>query len=331
MVARKIVIKNEQQALEILESALNNAFGDETIELDFKKWPTLTIKLEGKGYESTITPDIAEALVQLQHALNRAYARVAHSTTNARSLTMEEKRDIKFKAKVEKGSSLINVELGDYAEKLTTALAGKMTGQDIVIAVLGTAFIGAGYLSYKAWLKHRAEEKVLSLQTQERVRLSQEETRRLEIVTRALQSKPELAHTVEDFDDVRREIVKSVGDADRLEVQGIEITGDDARKVASTPRTKSEDVQLNGHYIIQKIDWQQPDEVRMSLASTDKGLNINATYRTALAMDEDQKNKLQKAEWERKALHMQINATRLRGEITSASIVTVEWPKRSKA
>jgi len=43
-------------------------------------------------------------------------------------------------------------------------------------------------------------------------------------------------------------------------------------------------------------------------------------------MSADQKQMLQQAEWERKRLHMTINATRLRGEVTSARIVSVNWP-----
>ncbi|MDO9004891.1 MAG: hypothetical protein Q7V20_15705 [Aquabacterium sp.] len=90
---------------------------------------------------------------------------------------------------MEQGSSLIKVDLGEYAQSLATALVGKMTAQDIVITVLGVGIIGGGYLMHKQWLKHRSEDKKVDADTQARVALSQEETRRVEVITKALTSR----------------------------------------------------------------------------------------------------------------------------------------------
>lgn len=323
----KITINDEESAFVYFEAALREDFASENVTLVFDKWPQVSICVEGKGYDSTITPDLAQALVDLQQAMNRAYARAIHHTTNARSLTAEERRDIQFKAKVEKGSSLIKVDLGEYAQSLATALAGKMTAQDIVITVLGVSLIGGGYLMHKQWLKHRSEDKKVDAETKTRVALSQEETRRMEVFSRAMASRPQLEFAKEDFDDVRRELMRSVPDADKLTVQGVAVSAADARIIATSPRSESKDVQLNGHYVIQKIDWQHPEEVRLWLQSTDeKSLTFVATLKGASDMPAEKKDKLQSAEWGRKRLHMGINATRLRGEVTTASIVSVEWP-----
>ncbi len=66
--------------------------------------------------------------------------------------------------------------------------------------------------------------------------------------------------------------------------------------------------------------------MRLSLWSKDTSIEFNATFKGA-SLDKAQKEKLKTAEWDRKPLYMQINGTKLRGEITTASIVSVEWPK----
>ncbi|CAM5795700.1 hypothetical protein [Rhizobacter fulvus] len=324
--ATKIEITNEDQAFELLQSALHDELTDSNLDISFTTWPIISIKLEGKGYESTITPDIAESLVHLQQAMNRAYARAVHDTTNARSLTAEERRSIQFKAKVEKGSSLIKVDLGEYAEKLATALVGKMTSQEILIAVLGLALIGGTTLAFKAFLKHRSEDKKVDAATQQAVAMSQQETQRMQNLADAMNERPQLKYASQDFDDVRHDVLRSTGDAATVEVQDVKLTREEARIIALAPRSESEAVQLNGHYRIQKIDWQQPEQVRLSLFSTDTSIEFNATFK-GTALDQKQKEKLKTAEWDRKPLYMQINGTRLRGEITTASIVSVEWPK----
>lgn len=326
---QKIIIKNESEAFQYLEKALLGEFSGDVSNLSFDRWPLITIRLKGDGYNSTITSDIAESLVQLQQALNRAYAREVKKTTNARALSGEEKKSIKFKAKIKNGSSLIEINLGDFSQKLISALVDKMDPQQLVITILGLGLIGGGVVAYRSFLKHRSEEVKVQLEAQSRIALSKEETRRNEILVKAITAKPQLGFAQQDFDDVRREVLKSAGDAETITVQGFELTNQDARRIAATPRTESEEVQLNGHYLIQKIDWTQSTEVRLWLSSTDESLEFIATLKGS-SLTEDLRSKLQASEWDRKRIHMSINGTRLRGEITTASIISVDWPKDKK-
>ena len=258
--------------------------------------------------------------------MNRAYARFVHGSSNARSLTNEERQDIKFKAKVEKGSSLIKVDLGEFGTAITNALVGKMDSTQLMISVLGIALIGGGTLAARAYLKYKSEDKKLDAESKKLVALSVEETKRLEIVARALTVQPRLQHTQEDFDEARREILRSAGDAKTLALNGVELPNALARQIASTPRATSKDIQLNGSYVIQKIDWQQEGDVRLSLTSTDQ----QVTFTASLSQDSIttfHREMLKTAEWDRKTIYMSINATELRGDITTARIVSVDWPE----
>jgi len=151
---------------------------------------------------------MAEALVELQHAMNRTYARMVHSSGNPNVLTMEQKRTIEFKAKVEKGSSLLTIDLGEYANALVMGMVGKMDGPQLVMVALGTAVAAGSTIAYKTYLKHRSEDKKVELATQERIALSQEETKRMVVMQDLITAQPRLAHTRQDFDDARHAIVK---------------------------------------------------------------------------------------------------------------------------
>lgn len=172
----EVIINNEKDAFDLLQKALNQELSQKPFSIKFDKWPILEIKLEGEGYDSTITPDLAGALVEVQHALNRAYARTVHRTSNARSLTDDERRKLQFKAKVQKGSSLIKIDLGPFAEKLVTSGVDKMTPELLTICVLGTVISAAGVIAYKTFLKSRSEDKAISESERAKIALSQEET-----------------------------------------------------------------------------------------------------------------------------------------------------------
>ncbi len=323
----KLTIRSEEEAFALLQKALTNELADQPYALEFDNWPILTLRFVGEGYNSTITPHIAEALIELQHAMNRSYARLVRHSGNANVLTKEERQALEFKAKVDEGSSIISVDLGDYAETLTTALVGKMTGTELVIIILGVAISGGALLAYKAFLAARSEDKKVDLATKETVQLSEQETKRLQIFANAMVQRPELKAAHEDFDNVRHDILKSVGDARQLDVQGVSLSQEQARVIATTPRTKAEDVQLNGNYRIVKLDWSKDEEVRISL------FGVDATQREFVAsmrshnLTPQNIEKLKACEWDRKPVYLSINATVLRGEVTSAVIAGVEWPK----
>jgi len=323
---KKIIVGNEKDAFLLLEQALNNELGDMPFEIDFKNWPILSIRLEGKGYDSTITPDVAEGIVSLQAAINRAYARTVHKATNARKLTEEQRSALQFKAKVKQGSSLIEINLGEPAKVLIQELVGKVTTTDLVIAGVGLAIVAGSYLTAKIFLHHRTEGKTIDAETERALAYTREETKRMQILATALSGRAELQHAMQDFDNVRRSFVKATGDADRIAVNGISLTQDDARTVAAATRTESINIQVNGSYQIQKIDWQHEDEARLWLESSDASRRFVATLRT-VGLTEAQLDIIQEAEWARRKVYLSINANELRGEITTAAIVGIAWPE----
>lgn len=320
---KQIVIRNEQQAFKLLENALNAEFGDQPYEVKFENWPILTIRLTGPGYDSTITSDVAEAVIDVQRAVNRAYARTVHGASNSRTLTDIERRDVQFKAKVKRGSSLIEINLGDFAEKLATAIATKMTPDMIAITVVGLAITGASLLAYKAYLKARTAEKQIGQDAINKLALSQQETRRLEIFAEAVQRVPSLSHARADFDEARGEIVQAGQNARTISVNSIEIDSETARIIGAARRTQAEELQLNGNYLIISVDLRQPDEVRLRVRRLDNGREFFAGFKDN-SLNRNQISVLQTAEWNRQAVYMSINGRSLRGEITTATVISVK-------
>lgn len=320
---KRIVIQNEDQAFKVLERALKHELGDQPYELAFENWPVLEIRLTGKGYDATITSDVAEAVVDVQRAVNRAYARSVHGTTNARSLTDLERRDIQFKAKVKRGSSLIEINLGDFAEKLATTIATKMTPEMLAITVVGLAITGASLIAYKAYLKARTADKQIGQESLDKIALSKEETRRLEVFAEAMKRAPALANAREDFDEARGEIIRSAAHAQTLRVNSVEINGETARVIGAARRAESEELQLNGNYSILGVDLRQPSEVRLRVRKIDDGREFYASFNDN-SLNQSQITLLQNAEWHRSPVFLSINARSLRGEITAAKVISVK-------
>jgi hypothetical protein len=84
---------------------------------------------------------------------------------------------------------------------------------------------------------------------------------------------------------------------------------------------------LNGHYLIAKIDWSKDPEAKLLLFSQDETqLEFNAWLNTE-NLSADQKEMLKTCEWGRQKVYFSINATQLRGQVTTVKIVGVDWPE----
>lgn len=319
----QLIIRSEQDAFAALERALKHELGEQQLMIKFESWPVMEIRLDGPGYESTITPDMAAALVELQSAINRAYARVVHHSSNARKLTIAERNSLQFKAKVEKGSSLIKVDLGEFVDKIALETVSKMGPEHLVITVLGLAAVAGSVVAYKAFLKHRTEDKSIAEEATRAMTCSKEETRRMEILARALSAAPQLQTVAQDFDAARHEIVRGTGDAKSLTVNSVMLDQESARVVAATKRSESREIQLNGNYIILETHWKKDGEAKLKVRNMDTAEEFMASFQDN-SLNQAQREELQRAEWGRTKVYMSINATELRDVITTATIVSVK-------
>lgn len=321
-------ISSEEQAFQILQRALAGELDNEVISgIKFDGWPKVNITLAGVGYDSTITPELAQAFLQVQQAVNRAYARVVHHATNGRVLKSAEKESLRLKAKVEKGSTELTVDFGNAVETIAREVIGKMTGPELIITILGLGTIWAAKSAYAHYLNSRSQDKVVDAQSAKEIAMTEQHTKQMEIIAKALTERPVLVHASNDFDDARHEMLKAVADAKSISVQGLTLSKDSAKAIASSHREESKEVQLNDVYVILSVDHSKEDEVRLGLSRAKDGIEFSAKFEDK-SLKQDQIQKLKDAQWDRSKVYLSINANELRGEITKATVISVDTVKR---
>jgi hypothetical protein len=320
---RNINVTSEAAAFAAIKEALEKGFANKPVSLTFENWPHLEIELEGPGYKSAITSPVAAAIVDLQTALNRSFALEVHGSNSAARLTDEEKAAIQFKATVEDGCTLIKVDLGKFAETLATAITDKMTPEMLVITVLGTVALACGVAAFKAFLNARTKDKAIDSKAQTTIAMSQEETARQKILADALTKAPMLKVVTENFDEAKNALLKAISDAETLSVNNVEIDRPLAHVAVTKTRGIAKDIQLNGTYFVTETNLRHEDEIRLGLLRAQDGKTFTASFQDH-SLDGDQIKLLQEAEWGRTPVFLNINGTELRGEITSARVISVQ-------
>lgn len=327
---KNYLIRNEDDAFSVLQSILQNQEGVNDFEIRLEGWPTLSIYVKGDKYHQTMTSSMMKGFLELQKAIYRSYSEVKYKTPTARHLTKDERDALEIEVTVEDGSSDYGLDLQGFAEKLLHAGIDKMDGTQVVVVVLGALLILTGGVVFKHYLSERRQEREAQLSSQEKIsqvqaiqEMSQQETERTRLLTELVQKIPALDNINRSAYDAKTELIKSARTADIASFQGVELTGGQADLLTQNARRKSTGVRLDGIYRLQVVDFRPASKFRVKIVEIGSMEQLWAEVDESSISEPSMKKKLQRAEWERKAVELKIEAKDKDGEITNAKIIGV--------
>lgn len=322
------VIHSEEDALRFVEMYVA---GQELPDgISFEGWPNLTFRLTGDKFHGSLTPSVMKGFVEMQAQINRSYALLKYGVPDPRKLSKEEKEAIEIQVNVENGSSLIEVNMDGFMGELAQAVVGKVGPQEIVITILGTALIWGGVVLFKKYLDDRKEIRMSEVKSEsDREHLStmrfmsEQETRRTELLTNLIERKPQLDNMERLAYDAKTDLVKSFAKAETAEIDGVVLDAALAKTLTANARRKSMEIRLDGNYRIEKVDSTDPECFKVQVRNVESDLRISCIVQDVFLDAIEHKKALQQAEWDRKPVHLSINAKELDGEIKSAVILFV--------
>ncbi|EMO6897618.1 hypothetical protein QDZ16_000095 [Pluralibacter gergoviae] len=331
----EVVIRNEDDAYALLERIVDKNINAEKLNIEFEGWPNLYVRLKGEQFESTITPTIMKAFIELQAGIHRAYATAAYGTPNAAKLTKSERQMLEIVVKVEPGSSIFTIDFQEMFEKVCGDLIGKMDGTQTLIAIICFALLYFGNSAYKNRLQTRKEIRSEEIKSEEQkalldnMRFAQEqETERARIMANVAATNPRV-HTIEALaQNTQAELLKRSATADSIEIQDIQLTGRQAEELAKNARKPVIDIRLDGLYRILSVDSTDPDGFKVKVRSRASGDEFIAVVQDE-TLDRAYKQALQRGEWQKKPVELIINAKQRTSDdsIYAAKIIKANLPE----
>jgi hypothetical protein len=154
--------------------------------------------------------------------------------------------------------------------------------------------------------------------------MSQEETKRTEIITRAMKHQPLIENMDRMAYDAKNEIVKSFARADTTTVDGVTIDSEMARELTTNARRRSSEMRIDGVYRIEEVNNTDPESFKVKVRNVRTDQRLTCLVQDIFLDESGNKEALQQAEWERKPVHLSINARHVDGDIKSAVILYVK-------
>lgn len=316
-----IKISNDAEAFGALKAALANEVGPET-QVIFENWPVFKLTISGESFEGSIPTRIMPPILDLQKEIYRIYSRVRYNTEDIRSLKQEERDLLELVVEINPGSTEFIAEAAQILNEIIRSTG--MSSQEALILLVSIAGMATGLLAWKEWL--RAKERAHGQEST--VELSKEETKRLELVTQAMSRQPLIAESRASMDQFKDKLTRRLKPEDRLSVseQPI-INGDRAAQIVPAVRSASQEVRVDGEFVINEVKFPQSFGEKYRFVATrladGKHFAIDAHPETLSAA---QISILKEGGFSVKRVVMQIDARLLRDNITDANLVSITWP-----
>lgn len=328
----QVRISSDEEAWALLEELLANEFEDEDVpELQLDGWPIFDLA-SAKG-EAEISTTTMQGFLTLQSSVRRTYLTYAKGYRDLRGLDEDSRSKLELSVKVEQGSSIFKVELDEQVKEFGRALLDKVSGRDVIIAILAGGLIFAGQSVWKAHIAENARVRIAEVQSAETrqvlegvARLSEEETRRMEILGNAYEAVPETRVSEEEASEARQELLKSLPPGYRAVIEGIDLPSEALEEIIKTQRQLSEEVTVQKTYFIERAQTTEGGfQVRLRDVETNQF--VSAGFGEILTSAQERALVWQ-AFTEKRPILLTL-AARQRGEqITSAQIRAAELPAR---
>lgn len=306
MHVEQLQINSLEEAIKTLKQALDKQLDDsKSYELIFGDWLNFNFKVTGDKYRSTLPASSLKALAQYQAAINSFCANLVYGKT-AQSLTDDDKRELELVFHFSEGSSVTNAPLNDVVGNLGSKAIEKMNGNQLVVTVLGLALITSSYFGFSNYI---------DADTQQHNNDSSER-----IVQLAIESNTHLSKINADITNSALGLVRSVSDADSIELGSMILSSRDIPEYVRRDRSRRSHDRIDGMYRVTRISEADSD-YRIGLERND-GFSVIASMPMDGANSDRIFEDLLQSMSAKSAIHLQIVAKMQHGTTVDASILT---------
>jgi hypothetical protein len=315
----RIPVQNEAAAWRLLDDAIKGKLPKEAFQLDIGDWTNLNMKFVGYQFDSSLTPTMMEAFIELQKSIYRLFGKLYYNNYQSRIITDEQRKALEIIIKVSPGSSDLTAILNDAVQKLTSGAINKLEAKHWVIILLSGILGITSTVMWKDYLKTQGEIKNADVH----VNLSREETKRLDIVTAAMKEVPHATAVRSDSNEFKNSVLKSAKSADNIQIAEQTLNKTQVSKMVKNTRTQSIEARLDGKYKIIKVDSSDIDKFTVVLQNR-RGDYFPAVLQNDTVSRSRNMERLQEAEWNRNYINLEVNGRKVRGEVTKATILGIK-------
>lgn len=325
-IRRKMSVETEAEAWKIIEALFDGKAIAIKPRVAVAKWARFHAKFWLGDANGLITPSVMKGLIDVQDAIFRARGVLIEENDDLRTLSAEDRRAYEIKVKVKKGSTDVSFDINEIASQLGHDLIGKMTPEQVFIAVMTLILIYGGVSFWRGWIEKRREEireqaeserlqKILDTQKY----ATDVDLKRFEMLAKLQDKLIEGVSIIDATESGRIGLLKSASVADKSNIGGVQLSPEEAKYLAKGAGHTEEKSVLKGEFRILRVDSSTADGFKVLLHHVKTEQEFWARLRDALLSEQDLKV-VQDGEWKKKPIKAVVSITTKNHQITAAVI-----------
>lgn len=329
-VRRKVSVESEAEAWRIIEALLEGREVEVKPRVAIAKWARFHAVFWLGDANGLITPSVMEGLLEVQKAIFRARGVLIEENDDLRTLSAEDRRAYEIKVRVKKGSTDVSFDINEIASQLGHDLIGKMTPEQVFIAVITLILVYGGVSFWRGWIEKRREEIRTKAESEKLQKVldgqryaTDVDLKRFEMLAKLQEKLIEGASIIDATEAGRIGILKSAAVADRSNIGGVQLSPEEAKYLAKGAGHSEEKSRLEGEFRILRVDSSTEDGFKVLLHHIETGQEFWARLRDAL-LSETERKVVQEGEWKKRPIRAAVSITTKNHQIISAVIESAQ-------
>ena len=324
--AEVITISSEEDLWELLRRCLSPDGPLEIERVRIRGWTPHLLYFPDAPVGHSISPSIARAVAGYHSSLSRSYAYVVYGKADGRQLSSEDRAVLDLQMLVIDGSNGLDV-IGDALDRLTDAVVHKLTGRQVTYIIAFFLLLNFSATVVKDWLSAEYAEKAKVAEIQEQIDLSEQETKRMQMLVDALNLHPGLKPVSDITAEGRAPLVRGVLSQGRGKIFGTEISQSQASVIVSREKEKGVGQRFDGRFEVVEIDVENPEGFMGTLRDIKSQKEIRVAINRGELTEADVRVLFTALE-EKSAVDALVNAWVVGGKISYAAVVRADRPDK---
>lgn len=266
-------VESEQATISLLKGLLDKTINADEIDIDFNsaKWIGFHLRLDGPNYHSSLNADLMRALVEYQYTLYRIAAYFSDGKLNAAAIDSESRERLRLNFEIRSGCSEIDSGLlkavGELANRVTKGMGPRQRFITILTAMLllsgayvMPSWIDKHYQALEAEAKsdsykegHKEDMAVVDSAVKGQAEIIGKIIENQAHIIEAIKQVPKLAEVQKQAGNAADAIVRQSADADKINFQGVVLSGQAVRILIGKKRRAGEDVVLTALFKVKQL------------------------------------------------------------------------------
>jgi hypothetical protein len=278
-----LLIRSEGDLWEALSRQLESPL---PVQIRIDGWQPELLYFPDEPVSHSISVRTIRSLNSFSQDFARAYAVVVYGIPSAQRLNKEDKQAIDLVFLAKSGSTGYDT-ISESIDRFIQSTVAKMSPKQTFASVITLLLLFFGTTAFNHWISERTSERKDEMEQEARKALSEEETKRQQLLTEVLNRSIAALEIKQQADHSKEALARAAAPRQKARILGVPLTGKEAADLIASEQPRAEGKRLDGTFKVHGITENGEDGFVAEIESVATGETMRAEMNRLELTQED--------------------------------------------